>query len=429
MRKVLTENIVSLTLLQVLTYGAPLVTVPYLVRVLQPEHYGLISFAQAIVLYCDFITDYGFSFSATRSIAVHREDSAYVSRIFWVTTCAKGVLMLATGLTLSLLVTFIPRLHQTPHLYAVCFLSVLGTAIFPVWLFQGLEQIKLSAIAFGAARLLTLPLLFAFVRGPRDYLAAAGIQATVEVVAAMIAAPFVFGRFKVRWYCPSWSDIRGSLQQTWVLFLSGSALFLCTSSTAVILGFTTGRAQVGYYTAAEKLIKACIAALSPLLQALYPHITATRAASRVSALRLIRKSLVATACLSLAVSLATLLLAGPVCRVFLGASFAPSVALLRWMSPLPVLFGLMSVLGTHTMLVFEMDSLMSRIMLAGACAGLPVTLAMSIALGPKGAAAASVLVAGFIVAAMIAALHVRGLSVWQDSTANRSMIVALEAEG
>jgi PST family polysaccharide transporter len=184
-----------------------------------------------------------------------------------------------------------------------------------------------------------------------------------------------------------------------------------------MLGLVAGKPEVGYFSAADKLIKASTSLLSPVTQALYPHVTATKAESTISALQLIRKSFISIGLLSLGASVLSFTLAGPLCRVVLGPAFTASASVLQWLSPLPFLFGLMSVLGTQTMLVFELDSAMSRIMLGSALAGIPLTLSLSTAFGARGAAASSVALATIIVVAMIASLRRRGLTIWQQVAA------------
>ncbi len=421
-RQRLQENIAALTLLQVLSYGAPLLTVPYLVRVLEPAQFGLLSFAQGVVLYFDLLTDYGFNFSATRAVASNRHNPGSVSRIFWSTIYAKAILMFASGMALALLVASIPKLRQTPELYAASFLYVIGTAFFPVWLFQGLEQMKTAAVAFGVARLLTVPALFLLVRHEQDYLRAAAIQASVQLTATILIAPALWKRRELSWYPPKLSDIADTFKQGWPLFISGSALYLSTSSTTVILGLVGTRSEIGYFSAADKLIKAVISLLGPVSQALYPHITATKARSPFSALQLIRKSLVSIGLISLFASIATFTLARPVCSLFLGQYFVHSIYVLKWLSPLPLLFGLISVFGTQTMLVFEMDKIISRIMLVSAAAGIPLTLLLASLFGAEGAAAASVVLAMFMVGAMAVMLRLHGLPVWSAPTGEASFV-------
>jgi PST family polysaccharide transporter len=412
-RRLLIENIASLTVLQGLNYAAPLITLPYLVRVLQPSHFGLLSFAQSIVLYFDFFTDFGFNFSQTRAIAACRAMPDSVSKIFWTTIYAKVLLMSISAVALTALVALTPKLRETPSLYAVNFLYVIGTTFFPIWFFQGLERMKLAAAFFGAARLLTIPALFLFVRSPQDYVIAGAIQASVEVAASILAWPIILRSLRLNWYPPSIHDISDTLRRAWPLFLSASAFQLSASSTIVILGFTAGEIEVGYFNAADKLIKASIAALNPLGQALFPHITAAKLRSAASALHLIRKSFFVVALVSISISIATYAWARPVCQIILGKSFEHSIVVLQCLSPLPLLYGVSNVFGTQTMLVFEMDAMFSRIMLFTAIVALPATVMLSASFGAVGAAAASITTASFMVAAMLFALHSKGMHVWQ----------------
>src|SRR3954454_10568809 len=100
----LRRNIFALSVLQVINYTVPLISVPYLVRVLHPSGFGLLSFAQAIILLFDIITDYGFNLSATRTVAGCREDTEMLSRTFWVTLCAKLMLMTGSAIVLAAII-------------------------------------------------------------------------------------------------------------------------------------------------------------------------------------------------------------------------------------------------------------------------------------------------------------------------------------
>lgn len=407
-------DIAALSVVQGLNYALPLITIPFLVRVLHPGQFGLVSFAQGIVLFFSFLTDFGFDYTASRAIAGSRRDPAFVSRVYWSTLFSKLILLCASGAVLYVVIRYTPRLHHESHLFAATFLYVVGTALFPIWLFQGLERLKVAAGLLATGRILVVPALFLFVHGPADYVIAAGIQATVELTAAVFAVPVILRQLELRWYRPAISDITRAFAESWPLFLSGAAAYASTSSTIVMLGFVAGKTEVGYYSAADKLVRACIAVSTPIALALYPRIAALRVTSDISAWRVIRKSLAAVGSIMLLVSLITALLGPRICGIVLGSSFKPSILILELLSPLPFLSGLTGIFGTQTMVVFGMERQFAKVMLWSVLGTAPLNAMLMMLFSAAGAAIGADLQMLITVVAIVVVLRRRGLRVWRN---------------
>ena len=416
----LLADIAALSVVQGLNYALPLITIPYLVRVLHPGQFGIVCFAQGIVLFFAFLTDFGFDYSASRAIASSRRDSAFISRIYWSTLFSKLILLCVSGAALWLVVASTPRLQQESRLFVATFLYVVGAALFPMWLFQGLEKLKLAAGFLAIGRILVVPAVLLFVHHPADYIVASGIQASVEVTASVLAIPIIFRQLNVRWYCPSPADIKTALVESWPLFLSGAALYASTSTTTVILGFLAGQAEVGYYSAADKLVRACMALSTPVALALYPRLAACKVESDASTVRAIRKSLCALGGTMLLASILIALLGPRICAIVFGSSFSPSVTILELLSPLPFLSGLLGVFGTQTMVVFGMERQLAKIMLLSSLAAAPLNAILMMSYGATGAAIGADLQMLLALCAIVAVLRARDLRVWRNLTPKRA---------
>ena len=132
------HNVASLSWLQAITYVLPVIILPYLFRVIGPEKFGLIAFAQAFVQYFIILTDYGFSVSATKEISLCHEDNVKIARVFSAVMAVKIALAFLSFVVLSGIVYFVPKFRQDWMVYVLSFGAVAGGAcsrpgVFRAW--------------------------------------------------------------------------------------------------------------------------------------------------------------------------------------------------------------------------------------------------------------------------------------------------------
>ena len=126
------HNVTSLSSLQVISYLLPIIIVPYLFRVIGPEKFGLVAFAQAFVQYFCILTDYGFNVSATKEIALCVEKKIKVSQVITAVMTVKMVLAFLSFLILGTIVYFVPKFRGDWMVYVLSFGAVVGGSLFPL---------------------------------------------------------------------------------------------------------------------------------------------------------------------------------------------------------------------------------------------------------------------------------------------------------
>jgi PST family polysaccharide transporter len=269
----LLSNVMSLAALQAANFILPLVTLPYLVRVLGIEQYGLVVFAQGVVMYFNILVDYGFNLSATREISVNRGDSSKTSAIFNSVMLIKFALILLSLVILAILLLTIDKLNAQWELYVLTFGLIIGNAIFPVWFYQGMERMKYITLINVSMKILFTLAIFVFVQGPDDYYMVPLLNSTGFILAGVFALVFAIKKFGIKLAFPPLAQAKQLFKDSTLFFSSRIANEGGTHYMTVLLGSVFGVAVVGYYDIAQKLFKAYTSLFSVLTTALYPYMS------------------------------------------------------------------------------------------------------------------------------------------------------------
>jgi PST family polysaccharide transporter len=408
----LRKNIAALLAVQIASYAAPLVTLPWLTRVLGPANFGRLSFCVAVTSYFVLFADYGFNLSATRQIAVLSEDRAGRSRVFWNTMTVKALLATA-GFPLLLLLTLCGhRFAEERTLLLINYLTVLGAVLTPTWYFLGTErQAVLSGITI-AVRVMSIPAILIFVRSSKDVQTAALIPSGMTVVGGFLCLLVLLKDRQLERIRINRADLAAAFRDGWHLFVSTASISLYQATNTVVLGLVAGNTAVGHYSAAEKVVQACQGLLAPLGQSVYPRISRLMRESRAAAFALIRKVLKIQGTAAMALSVLLFVLAHPLIRLIYGPDYEETVGVLHWLAVLPLLVGLSNVFGVQTMLAMGMNRLVSRILVIAGAANLAALFVLTHWFGAVGAAMAVAGTELFVTVAMALILRRRNLPVF-----------------
>jgi PST family polysaccharide transporter len=363
-RNSVVRNALSLYGMQAANYILPWFTFPYTLRVLGAEKFGLISFAASLITYFQAVTEYGFNLTATREISIHRDDPVKLSQIFSATLYAKTILMTGSFIVLACVVYTVPRFRVEAPLFFVSFLLVVANVVFPVWLFQGIEKMENITYREVGARLLGLAPTFLLVRKQSDYLVAAGIYSGSMLLAGAVSYIGFSRVTTARLVWVSFREIRRTFAEGWSVFLSTAAITIYTRSNTFILGLIASPAEVGYFSAAQRLIDAARSLIYPITAATYPHISRLSHEAPEKGLDFLRRNTLRMTLPFVVLSAGLLLGAPAIGLILFGRSFGPSIPLLRMMSPVPLIVATGSVYATFYMLGMGYKKEWSRLIIS-----------------------------------------------------------------
>lgn len=243
-----------LTVLQIASYFFPLITLPYLARVIGANGFGKIAFASAIIVWFQTIVDWGFNFTAARDVARIRDDknkvSELISNVFWV----RITLMMICLVLLLGFIFFIDIGRTHRDVLLVTFMLVPGYILFPEWFFQALEKMKYITIITIFTKIFFLACVFIFIKSPDDYIYQPLFISLGYLLSGIISCYIIF---RVWGYKMFPFDIRSGiklLNNSKDVFINNLMPNLYNSLSIIILGTLCGNVATGKLDGASKLV-------------------------------------------------------------------------------------------------------------------------------------------------------------------------------
>lgn len=342
---ILLRNAVALYAVHLAGLVLPLVTFPYLARVLRPEGWGLVLFAQSFGLWLALVIEYSFHLSGTRMIAAVRDDPAERGRIVARVLGARAILLAAVLLSGVAAFLSVPEFRRQPQLLVGAWAYAAALGLTPLWYFQGMERLGRAAAVEVALKAAATVGIFLVVKEPSQGWLVLILYAAAGLVWVLIGSIWIYR--EVPFVRPGIRDSLATLKDAAPLFAVRGVGGIYMQATPFVLGLMTSATVVAFFAGAERLIRSATALIHPLSQALYPRLSYLAGRDEKASGRLLGISFVLLPGLGAVTGVTAYVVAPYLVPFLLGPGYEAAVPVLRGLSVLPPIVAVATVLGTQ----------------------------------------------------------------------------------
>lgn len=336
----------------------PVITFPYISRILQPEGVGLIQFLQSVINYFAMFAALGIPLYAVKVIAKYREDeekrniatTEILYLHFLLTLIVYTVLLFAGFAVEQFSDNILIYLILSTHL----FLIVIGCD----WFYQGVEDFKYITIRSLIVRLLSFIALFLFVRDRSDIYIYAVLIVIAEAGNCVIN--FIHLRSFLNVFRISFKklNLKQHIKPALEIFLLNVIVSIYVNLDSVMLGFIETNEDVGYYAAATRITRALCGFSTALGAVVFPRLTNYYGQKNYVKFKDLAKDSVSFSLLVLVPVSVILMITAPILvPLFCGEAYTPGILTLQILSPILIMLGISSMLGTKVLYSMDLQRL------------------------------------------------------------------------
>lgn len=314
----------------------PLITLPYLTRVLSVPCYGVVTYVKAVMQYMQLIIDFGFLLSGTKDIVLAGEDQNKINHEVGNIFLAKLLLAGVAFLSLCIIIPLIRILRENVYFTILSFVVVALTVFLMDFFFRGIERMEIITVRFVVMKGIATALTFVFVRHDGDIM----WIPVLDIIGSMIAVGLVWiqlKRFNVSMKFDGLGEAFKKLKESAIYFFSNMATTAFTALNTLLIGIYINEVDVAYWGLCTQLVGAAQSFYTPVISGIYPQMVRTKDR------KLIRKTILVFFPVILLGCVFTLLVAKQVLIIVSGKEYGAAAYLLRLLVPV-LLFSFPSML-------------------------------------------------------------------------------------
>jgi len=410
--KTLVSNIASLGVVQIISYIFPLLTIPYISRIIGPDGLGLYNYIAAFITYFVLVVNYGFDFTATRKIASDPRNAKLVSKVYSTVTTSRFLILIVTIFTFILLSFYFSNIKNNFILSGILFINAVSALLTPQYIFQGLQKLSFYSTINVVKGIITTVCIFLFVTDAKHLIIYASIGVFTNLFFSVFWAFYVVFKLKIKFVFVSLKSCLKEIQDSRLVFFSTIIFSFYTTANIIILGVFAPPKIIAYYTTAVSLINIIQSVINvPISSSLYPYIGKAFADGKEIGLEKLKRIVSLVFYFSLSACLFIFIFSPLLVKIIYGSEFENAIICVRILSVLPLLSSLSGVMGVQVMLNLGMDLKFLRITTIAAVCSVIMNFIFSYFYSYVGSSVAYLLTEIFIVIALTISLRNNGITI------------------
>ncbi|HEM4378487.1 TPA: oligosaccharide flippase family protein, partial [Streptococcus suis] len=378
------RNFIYSSLYQVLLLIIPLLTTPYLSRVLGAQALGEFSYHNSIAYYFVIFIMLGLNNYGSREIAKNRDSISNCSRLFWSIYSLQMILGIAINFLYLVYVVFMSKNILLSSLF---FMYTLSAAIDINWFFWGIEEFKKTTIRNMLSKLVVTLSIFFFVKDESDLPVYVFLICSNLLITQIILWPYVFR--KLTFYVPNINEILSHLKPNLFLFFTVLAVSVYKIMAKIMLGVMNSNEQLGFYESSERVIQVPMAFITALGNVMLPKMSNLVVKNKEQSPILIGKSLRFVMLLSSSMSFGIMAVSKEFVPLFYGDGFEICILLFLILLPSCLFLAFSNVFRTQYLLPNQKDSILIQSVFIGAIVNVVINYSLIPSIGAVGAALAT----------------------------------------